>query len=94
MVKDPVCGMNIEISKAVAHEVYLGATQHFCSDSCHKKFQANPSEYVQVEITKDPVCNMDVSTSSDHHSVHADKNYYFCSSSCHQKFDAAPEQYT
>jgi len=49
MVKDPVCGMEIEESSAAAQEEYLGTTVYFCSDSCHAKFQANPDQYVQPE---------------------------------------------
>jgi len=53
MVKDPVCGMTIEESKAAAKEEYQGTTLHFCSDSCHTKFQANPAQYVPAETTGD-----------------------------------------
>jgi len=51
MVKDPVCGMNIEESSAAAQEKYQGTTLYFCSDSCHSKFQANPGQYVPAETT-------------------------------------------
>ncbi len=94
MVKDPVCGMTLEVSNAAAQENHLRSTHYFCSDSCHTKFKANPSEYVKLEKTKDPVCNMDVATDSKHHTKYAEKDYYFCSSSCHDKFTATPEQFT
>jgi len=54
MVTDPVCGMKIEENKAAAIEKYQGQTVHFCSDSCHTKFQANPSQYVPSETTSEP----------------------------------------
>ena len=42
---------------------------------------------------KDPVCNMTVSSDSEHHYQYADKNYYFCSQHCLHKFKEHPEQY-
>ncbi len=51
MVKDPVCGMNIEESSAAAQEEYQGTTVYFCSDICHSKFQANPGQYVPAGTT-------------------------------------------
>ncbi len=53
MVTDPVCGMTIEETKAAATEEYQGTTLYFCSDSCHSKFQANPTQYVKAETTSD-----------------------------------------
>ena len=44
-VVDPVCGMSIDAASAAAHAEYAGATYHFCSDSCHDTFAADPSEY-------------------------------------------------
>ncbi len=40
---DPVCGMQISISKFDA--TFKGHTYHFCSEGCKKKFQADPSKY-------------------------------------------------
>jgi len=94
MVKDPVCGMTIEESNAAAQESYQGVSVYFCSDSCHSKFMANPSQYVQAEKLKDPVCGMDVTTDSGHHAEHAGLDYYFCSDSCLDKFKAAPANYS
>jgi len=53
MVKDPVCGMDIEESSAAAQEEYLGSTVYFCSDSCHSKFQANPGQYAPAATTSE-----------------------------------------
>ncbi|MDA1036140.1 MAG: HAD-IC family P-type ATPase, partial [Chloroflexi bacterium] len=46
-VKDPVCGMDIDPEGAAAHEEYEGTTYHFCSQACHEKFVAEPSQYVK-----------------------------------------------
>jgi putative ABC transport system ATP-binding protein len=44
MVRDPVCGMSVEVAKAVAVE-YGGRTFHFCSRGCSWEFQASPAEF-------------------------------------------------
>lgn len=44
-VKDPVCGMNVEVATA-KHTYHLeGVDYHFCSASCLQKFKANPDAY-------------------------------------------------
>ncbi len=45
-VKDPVCGMEIDPSNAVATEEHEGQTYYFCSAACHDKFLADPGAYV------------------------------------------------
>lgn len=42
---------------------------------------------------KDPVCDMTVSTDSEHSFLLDDQLYYFCSEHCLQKFKEHPEQY-
>ncbi len=42
---------------------------------------------------KDPVCGMDVTDGSAHHTDHGSKTYFFCSDGCLNKFTASPEQY-
>lgn len=44
-VKDPVCGMIIEPSKAAGHADYKGHAYHFCSASCKTKFDRDPEQY-------------------------------------------------
>jgi len=48
-VTDPVCGMQIDNAKAAATEIVQGQTYHFCSRSCHDKFQAAPERYVKKQ---------------------------------------------
>ena len=38
-VTDPVCGMVIEDSTAPARGTYAGATVHFCSVACQKRYE-------------------------------------------------------
>jgi FOG: PKD repeat len=44
-VVDPVCKMKISKSTAKFTSKYKGKTYYFCSSSCKKKFDANPSKY-------------------------------------------------
>ena len=45
VVKDPVCGMDIETSTAAAHTEHAGQTYFFCSSRCKDKFDKNPVQY-------------------------------------------------
>jgi len=42
---DPVCGMNVEIGKAVKTE-YRGETYYFCCPQCQQAFETSPEEYL------------------------------------------------
>jgi len=48
MIKDPVCGMEIEPQAAFATRQYKGRTLYFCSENCVKKFDAAPEQYARV----------------------------------------------
>jgi len=47
MVKDPVCGMEIEEKQAHASRQYGGRTFHFCSAKCEAAFVADPAKYAE-----------------------------------------------
>jgi YHS domain-containing protein len=47
MVKDPVCGMQIDEKKAAGKSEYRGTTYYFCAAICKTKFDQNPSAYVK-----------------------------------------------
>lgn len=38
-VRDPVCGMTIEDSKAAGHGTYGGKVVYFCSVACQKTYE-------------------------------------------------------
>jgi len=42
-IKDPVCGMTVNVDKALYIE-YQGKTYHFCSPACRTKFLASHVE--------------------------------------------------
>ncbi len=46
MVKDPVCGMNVDENKAVATSEYKGKTFYFCAKGCKAAFDKNPEKYL------------------------------------------------
>ena len=43
--QDPVCGMKIKASEIAFRETYKGKVLSFCSESCRKKFLADPEKY-------------------------------------------------
>lgn len=45
-VTDPVCGMKIKPSEAVATEEYEGTTYYFCSQDCAQSFRESPDDYL------------------------------------------------
>ena len=50
MAKDPSCGMEVEInaaSRAGRQSDYADSRYYFCSDSCKRKFDANPQEQLK-----------------------------------------------
>lgn len=48
MEMDPVCGMQVEKSAAVAKVTYLDRTYYFCSSACHKAFTTEPEKYTKA----------------------------------------------
>ena len=44
MVKDSVCGMEIDSSQAAAQAVYEGQAYYFCSEECRRTLEENPEE--------------------------------------------------
>lgn len=47
MAKDPVCGMNVDESKAAATSSYKGQTYYFCAKRCKESFDKEPEKYLQ-----------------------------------------------
>ena len=46
VVKDPVCGMDIDAATAAGQTEHNGQTYHFCGSKCKEKFDLNPDQYV------------------------------------------------
>ena len=45
MVKDPVCGMDVDPKTAAGKSEYQGQTYYFCSAGCKKAFDKEPAKY-------------------------------------------------
>ncbi len=45
-VKDPVCGMDIEVATAAGRTEHKGQTYYFCGSKCKEKFDLNPEQYL------------------------------------------------
>jgi Cu+-exporting ATPase len=46
MVKDPVCGMEIDSDTAAGSSEYEGVTYYFCAESCKQDFDAGPWKFI------------------------------------------------
>ncbi len=51
MVKDLVCGMEVDPKTATNKSVYQGQTYYFCSPGCKKDFDKDPKKYVQAQAS-------------------------------------------
>ncbi len=47
MVKDPVCGMEIEAKNAFATRGLNGTAVYLCSSACAKQYDANPDQHLK-----------------------------------------------
>ena len=66
---DPVCGMEVDPSKAAESAAYQGNTFYFCSQGCTAKFRAAPENYAQSNPS---------SSSSPTHAKFAPQGEYTC----------------
>jgi P-type Cu+ transporter len=90
-LRDPVCGMSVDMAKTSHRTVYAGREIGFCSAGCKAKFEAEPERYL---VATDPVCGMSVDRVTARHMLkHDGARYYFCSEGCQAKFAADPARY-
>jgi Cu+-exporting ATPase len=47
MVKDPVCGMQVDENTSTIQTDYKGKTFHFCGEECKEIFQTDPEPYAR-----------------------------------------------
>ena len=50
---DPICGMEVEPSKAVGKHDYNGQSYYFCSHHCLAKFKEEPENFVKSAASGD-----------------------------------------
>ena len=48
MVKDLVCGMDVDEHKAKYKTEHMGKTYYFCGKMCKEKFDASPHKYMKM----------------------------------------------
>src|SRR5207245_5558149 len=63
LVKDPVCNMDVDPSRAAGSSEYKGQTYYFCSSGCVKRSNADPQKHLgpktaATEIPKTPMVNI------------------------------------
>ena len=95
-VKDPVCGMEIEKSKAAATAEYKGKTYYFCMTGCKDKFLKDPAKYIKDgdEKVTCPVMNREIARKdAAGRYEYNGKTFYFCCEDCKAKFIKNPEKY-
>ena len=49
MTTDPVCGMNVDESRAAGTSEHAGTTYYFCSPGCKATFDKDPVKHVPRE---------------------------------------------
>lgn len=49
MVKDLVCGMEIDPETAAGKSEYQGQMYYFCAPGCKKAFDKDPDKYINAE---------------------------------------------
>ena len=47
VVRDPVCGMEINLENAEERSEYEGEIFYFCSDLCRNRFDEDPGSFVR-----------------------------------------------
>ena len=52
IVKDPVCGMDVDPGRAAGSNQQPGMTYYFCSRDCLEKFQADPAKYIAQPVAQ------------------------------------------
>jgi Cu+-exporting ATPase len=54
MVKDPVCGMEVDPRTAKHRSEYAGHAYYFCGTGCKAKFEADPGRYLHKQVAHAP----------------------------------------
>src|SRR3954468_1997306 len=54
LVTDPVCGMQVDPAQSTRQVEHEGRVFHFCSDTCQRKFRADPVRYLKPKDAAAP----------------------------------------
>lgn len=58
LVLDPVCGSEIDPTRAVLSYNYDNETYYFCSEECLEAFKKNPVRFIELQRTLDTTCKI------------------------------------
>ena len=91
VIRDPVCGMSVDMATNQNRHVHDGRELGFCNPKCRDKFVADPAAHLSA---KDPVCGMSVDKpTAKWMTKHEGQKFYFCCEGCLKKFEADPDAY-
>ena len=85
LVRDPVCGMEVDPSRAAVSLDHGGERYRFCCRRCGETFARAPDEHIEAV---DPVCGMTVRRATAKHMAKiAGERHYFCSERCKERHE-------
>lgn len=82
-VKDPVCGMMVEVNELTLNHQFEEVNYYFCSGDCLVKFSGDPNAYVIHEHTH--CCREGKGTEQGHHEHH--HHHGHCHNGHHHQHD-------
>lgn len=56
MVKDPICGVNVDEKTGTLKSEYMGKTYYFCSQPCKEVFEKNPKRFAEDSEDEEDNC--------------------------------------
>ncbi|MEM9050210.1 MAG: heavy metal translocating P-type ATPase [Pseudomonadota bacterium] len=91
IIRDPICGMQVDPAKDTPRFEYRGRAFYFCCEGCRSRFAADPTAYLTAT---DPVSGESVDRASARFlAKHAGARFYFHSEDNHRRFEADPEAF-
>ena len=89
--RDPICGMNVDVTAPVAVRQRSGQTYYFCSLRCAERFDRGEESTSMNEDPNgdavDPICEMRVNSADALSVVGADgATHYFCGEGCRRAY--------
>ncbi len=80
--RDPICGMNVDVTAPVAVRERSGQTYYFCSLRCAERFDRGEESTMHEDLNGDavdPICEMRVNSADG-------ATYYFCGEGCRRTY--------
>jgi Cu+-exporting ATPase len=91
IVRDPVCGMEVDPDAGKPCLDHGDRRFHFCAERCRERFLGDPDAFIEAS---DPVCGMTVDRASARYMAKSrGERFFFCSARCLERFEAAPDSF-